>query len=389
MTSPFGHYLTRDLIVHLVFFQAVVLAIVLSNLWIARRPRRHPAPSVWPLVSVLVPVRNEEANIAACLDSLLSQDYPEFELLVLDDGSTDGTRPILDRLAAGNVRLRVLTGTPPSGDLLGKNWACAQLARQARGVLLFFTDADTLHRPDMLRAIVTALEGERADLLSGFPHQELRTWGERLLVPFFSWALLSFNPLALAYRIRLPVLSSAVGQMMLFRHEAYQAIGGHERVSASIVDDLSLARAMKAAGLRWRMTRVADLITCRMYRSSREAYEGFTKNLFAAFEFRLLPYLAVFIWLAVMFLWPWIVTLLGLTGLAEPPSIALAACFALAVLLWLAPYADLGIPLGLALLYPLTILANLAVAARSLGHSLGGRLTWKGRAIARPKWKWL
>ena len=91
---------------------------------------------------------------------------------------------------------------------VGKNWACSQLAHQAQGELFFFTDADTLHQPGTLRAIVTALMGEQADLLTGFPRQEVHTWGERLLVPFFSWALLCFIPLALAYRLRLPVLSS-------------------------------------------------------------------------------------------------------------------------------------------------------------------------------------
>jgi chlorobactene glucosyltransferase len=201
--------------------------------------------------------------------------------------------------------------------------------------------------------------------------------------------LLCFTPLWLAYRLRLPALSNAVGQLMLFRREAYDAIGGHDRVSASIVDDLMLARRIKAVGLRWRVAYIADLISCRMYPGSRPAVQGFVKNLFAAFDLRLLPFLFVFAWLAVMFWEPLIVLVLHLLGqapLARP--VALAACIGLSFLLWLVPYVELRLPPALAFLYPVTLLANEVVAFQSLRLSLAGRLSWKGRSIARPSWKW-
>ena len=286
--------------------------------------------------------------------------------------------------------MRVLEGEPLSGDHVGKNWACSQLAEQAGGELLFFTDADTHHQPQTLRTMVAALSGVQADLLTGFPRQEMHTWGERLLVPFFSWSFYCFYPLALAYKIPLPAFSIAVGQMMLFRREAYQAIGGHGSVRSSIVEDLMLARQIKAGGLRWRVTYAADLISCRMYRDSLEATHGFIKNLFAAFNFRLLPFVFVFTWLGVMFLKPIIVLLLIIFGQAPQAQVnSILVCIGLSVLLWLIPYVELGIAPGLAFIYPFTILSNEIAALLSLRNSLGGRLSWKGRKIAQPHWKWL
>ena len=385
-----ANYLYHDLVFTLIIFQAVILLIILSNLGKLHQARKHAQPPVWPMVSILVPARNEEQNIAGCVQSLLGQDYPSFEVLVLDDQSEDGTGSILAQIASSQPGLKVLTGEQPPQGQLGKNWACSQLARQAQGDLLFFTDADTVHQPGTLTAIVSALVGEQADLLTGFPRQEVQTWGERLLVPFFSWALLSFNPLVLAYKLQLPGLAVAVGQMMLFRREAYQAIGGHARVSASIVDDLTLARQIQAAGMRWRVSYAADLISCRMYRKNREAIDGFSKNLFAAFDFRLLPFLFVFGWLMVMFWEPIFVLILLIFGQAPQARLDhLLVCFGLSILLWVIPYADLGIPLWLAFLYPLTILSNTIVALRSIQHSLNGWLTWKGRDISQSHWKWL
>jgi len=384
-----ARYLARDLIFHLIIFQAILLLIVLSNVCLLRRSGRHDPSWRYPKVSVLVPARDEARSIARCIGSLLCQDYPDFEVLVLDDHSTDETRPILERMARSASRLRVLRSQPLPSGWLGKNWACAQLAAQAEGALLFFTDADTFHRPEALRAAVSALEGEGADLLTGFPRQIMHTWGERLIVPVFGWAFYCFMPLLLAYRFRLPALSTAVGQVMLFRREAYQSIGGHVAVRASIAEDLALARRIKALGYRWRVMDVTRLISCRMYHSGHEAYAGLCKNLFAAFGFRFLPYLFVWLWLAVTFLEPPLV--LGLHGLGLAPqaqTTPILACMGLALALWLISYRRLRLPLYLAVFYPVTLLAIETVAFSSLWLTVTGRLAWKGRALVRPQCRW-
>lgn len=205
------HYFTHDLIAHITIFQAVMLLIVLSNLYLIHRGRRHGTPDKFPRVSILVPVRDEEISIETCLFSLLGQNYPDFELLVLDDQSSDATLGILQQMALKEDRLKVLKGSPAPSDVAGKNWACAQLAEHATGELLFFTDADTVHQPGMLAEVVSTMQGEKAEMLTGFPRQVVKTWGERLLVPFFTWSSLNFVPLGLAYLLCSPVLAIAVG----------------------------------------------------------------------------------------------------------------------------------------------------------------------------------
>ena len=383
-------YFNHDLILHLIVFQTIILLILISNILITYLARQHSSPVTFPMVSILVPARNEEKNITRCVQSLLRLDYPSFEVLVLDDQSSDNTRSILEKLSHTHSKLKVLDGKPPPGNQIGKNWACCQLASEAQGELLFFTDADTFHRPETLRTIVTSLEGEQADLLTGFPRQEVRTWGERFLVPFFSWALLCFNPLALAYKIQWPALSSALGQMMLFRRDAYLMIGGHDGVGSSIVEDLTLARKIKSYGLCWRVIYIADLISCRMYRNSKEAFNGFAKNLFAAFDFRFLPFLFIFLWLAVMFWEPILILLFMLFGqFSHIQADNLYICIGLSIILWLLPYIYLGIPYGLAFLFPVSILAIELVAFTSLRNSLRGNLSWKDRKIPKTSWKWI
>jgi chlorobactene glucosyltransferase len=382
-------YLSHTLIIHLLIFQTIILLVILSNMWILHRAKKHTPPGVLPMVSILVPARNEERNIANCVHSLLAQDYPFFEVIVYDDQSTDATRSILEQITVERPKLKVMEGIPLPEGRLGKNWACVQLARQAQGDLLLFTDADTMHQPQALRRIVTAMLGEKADLLTGFPRQEMHTWGERLLVPFFSWALYCFNSLGLAYGLRVPVLSSAVGQMMLFRREAYQVIGGHERVADSIIDDLMLARQIKSAGLRWRFMNLTDLVSCRMYQGSREAFDGFSKNLFAAFDFHLFFFYFAFFWLAILFLEPLFILALSVSGKAPLARLdELAITIGLSLLLWLIPYLDLRIPFYLAFLYPLNLLEIEVVAFRSLRLTLTGQLSWKDRALSRQRWKW-
>ena len=194
-------------------FLIALLAISLSNRIVVRRLGDYAAPAKLPMVSILVPARNEEANIEACVRSLLAQNYPDFEVLVLDDESEDRTFGILTELAETHTRLRAFGGKPLPEGWLGKSWACAQLAELAQGELLLFTDADTLHEPDTALSAVAAIQGERADLLAVWPRLLAESLGEKLLVPLISWSVFSILSISLAHRLRFPALSAAIGQI--------------------------------------------------------------------------------------------------------------------------------------------------------------------------------
>jgi chlorobactene glucosyltransferase len=392
MSADVLRYLTHDAVAGILAFQAVVLLVVLSNAFVLRRPRRPSAEVPTVRVSVLVPARNEAANIGTCARSLLAQGYPHLEVLVLDDRSEDDTRAILERERARDPRLVVLEGREPPPGWTGKNWACHQLSLAARGEVLLFADADTdFFDPGAVLEIVAALDGRGADLLSGLPRQVLGTAGERWVVPMFAWAFLYFTPLALGLVWRRAAFARAVGQLMAFRRAAYDAIGGHASVRGSVVDDLDLARLVASSGLACHVVDATDLVRCRMYRGGRAAVDGFAKNLFAAFGFAILPYLFVWSWLTFVHLEP--VLMLALhaampTRVPADPAL-LAASVALALVTWLVAYARLRLPLWPALLYPLTMLVFLAVATRAFVVALRRRSTWKGRAVARPPTRWI
>ncbi len=370
----------------LTVFLGILLLIAMSNLGALRRLRKDAAPSATPRVSILIPTRNEEETVAAAVRSLLAQDYPDFEVLVLDDNSTDGTEKQLAALAAEDPRLRVLKGAPLPEGWLGKHWACHQLAQAADGDLLLFTDADTRHRPETLRAAVAELLDRRADLLTAFVRQEVVTWGERLIVSSAFWCLFTFLPIALAHRVRWPWLSLTNGQLMLFRRAAYEAVGGHTAVRTHPVDDIALGQRVKRAGLRWRIVDAGEFISCRMYPGFRAAVEGFTKNLFAVFDFRLAEYLFVWTWMGLV-TWEPLVAL-GVRALGIPSPFALwPAVLAVVEMtaLWGIGMARLRFPLYLALLYPVNLTVFGFVAFRSLFFTITGRATWKGRRLPRQR----
>jgi chlorobactene glucosyltransferase len=369
----------------LVGFLVVLLIITVGNLWFWRRLDRYGAPKSWSPVSVLIPARNEVGNIGACVSSLLDQHYPQLEVLVLDDQSTDGTSEVVSAIAAKDLRLRALTGKPLPDGWLGKPWACHQLSGFAAYSLLLFTDADTRHDPDALGRAVSALQHERAGLVTVFPRQEVGSWAERLVVPIMQWATSAFLPVGIANRVRARHLVTASGQFMLFDRRAYDKAGGHASVRREVVEDVALARRIHCAGLGWRLLDGTSQVTCRMYRNREQVRDGLGKNLFALFENNTLVFTFVWLWLLTAFWEPLIV--IGravLTGSAFTRSIHLAlAAAGCSLLLWGLAYWRFRFPLYLTLLYPLTILVTVGVAFRSMILTLRGNATWKGRSLGQ------
>jgi chlorobactene glucosyltransferase len=374
-----------------IIFLCFCLLTAYSNHRTVRRFGDYPRATVTPRVSILVPARNEARSIEGCVQSLLDQDYPDFEVLVLDDHSTDETRDILMRLARGNRRLALLDGETLPGGWLGKHWGCHQLAKAASGELLLFTDADTLHHETALSESVAALQAEQADLVTAFPLEEVNSWGEKLVVPIMSWGIFSFLPLRLAYKSSLPGLSITIGQFMLFRRSVYEAVGGFRAVRQDIVDDVTLGRRVLEQGFQWRLLDATEHVRCRMYQSFSEVVEGFSKNVFAFFEYRFLPYVIAWTLMGVIFLEPALAlgAYLAGTSLTEfPPNLA-AIAVALSVLLWYIALRRFRFPAYVAVLYPISLFLFLLIVVRSLILTITGNTTWKGRSLVRPAMRWL
>jgi len=376
----------------ILIFLSLGLLTALANALSIRRFDQYPAAKAFPRVSVLVPARNEARNIEACVRSLLSQDYPDFEIIVLDDHSTDGTRLALARLEAegGVLRLRVLEGRPLPEGWLGKHWACHQLYQAATGDLLLFTDADTRHRSNMLRDSVAALFAERADLVTAFPREEVVTWGERLLVPVISFGIFTFLPVRLIQKLRWAGLSITIGQFMLFRRAAFEAVGGYEAVRSQVVDDVCLGRLIIAHGFRWQMLDGTEHVTCRMYRGFSDAVEGFSKNVFAVFDYRIFPFLSALLIVGTAFLEPPLALFsrwMNVPLMAFPPTYATVAVIQ-AFMLWQIAYRRFKFPASLVFFYPLSLALFILIALRSMALSLTGNATWKDRVLDRAAVRW-
>jgi chlorobactene glucosyltransferase len=276
----------------------ILLTAALNAITFPRLRKTKLTPPSPPYVSVLIPARDEADVIAYTVKSLLAQQYPAFEIILLDDNSTDGTGEIARAAAGGDSRLHVIAGQPLLPGWLGKNWACHQLAGAARGEILLFTDADVNWKPGALSALIHHLTRTSADLLTAWSTQTTITWGERLIVPLIALVILGYLPAFLVHWTPFPALAAANGQCLAFRRKAYDRIGGHISARSRIVEDIVLARRIKAAGLRLRMADGAGLITCRMYRSWRGVRDGFAKNIIAGYGGR-----AIFLLLATAFHW--------------------------------------------------------------------------------------
>jgi chlorobactene glucosyltransferase len=348
-----------------------------------------PPPANAPFISVCVPARNEERNIQACVEAILAQDYPNFEVLVLEDRSTDATGAILRNLAAQNEKLKIINGSDLPKGWAGKPYALFQTSAAARGKWLCFVDADTFLSPTTLSSCYTKAIETDADMFTIMTFQIMGSFWEKVVMPIVMTALsVGFSP----RKVNDPKSKDAIanGQFILIKRSVYDAIGGHESVKDQIVEDKAISEQVKWNGYRLIVANGYSVAKTRMYTSLPEMWEGWTKNIYLGLSDRpslmLLGAFGAFILLvAALFLplWP----LLGTFWyLQDGDWLALGVIFESLILWAIVIYARsrVAISMGISPWYAFTLPLGAAVFAAMMITSTwkvisGKGVTWKGR----------
>jgi chlorobactene glucosyltransferase len=338
------------------------------------------------LVSLVIPARNEARSIRRCVESALSTNYPDLEVIVVDDHSTDGTEAIVREMAARHARLRVVSPPTLPADWFGKQWACATGAETAHGSILGFLDADTWQAPDLVPRVVNAMKSRGSDLLTVVGDQEMSSFWERVIQPqVFAVMLARYGGTEIVNESRHASSKIANGQCMFFRREAYDAMGGHASVRHKVAEDLALAQHLFSSGRRVTLILGREQLRTRMYTSLRELVAGWGKNIYAG-GLDAMPFGAV-----GRFIYPVLLVLPALSGLLPPVLLALALAGVLGkgvlmwsaivtavnLLWWLLVYTGLGLSPVYALLHPVGAGALLCITVMAIAR--GRRVRWKGR----------
>jgi cellulose synthase/poly-beta-1,6-N-acetylglucosamine synthase-like glycosyltransferase len=338
----------------------LLLAHTAVNARLLRRPLARP---LQVRTSVLLPVRDEAHRVSTCLVSILAQDdNGRMEVVIVDDGSTDGTLDVVRRLVAGDPRVVIVDGAELPSGWLGKPYACQQLADFAdpASEVLVFVDADVVLEQDAVAATVACLLDSGLDLISPYPRQQT-PGATRLVQPLLQWSWLTFLPLRLAERSPRPSLSAANGQLLAIRRDAYNRAGGHAAVRAEVTEDVALLRAVKRTGGTGGVVDGTSLATTRMYGSWSELAEGYAKSLHTT------PVPAPVL-MAALYLAP----LLGRHR---------RSAYVLGVLGRVVSSRRTGGPVLDALAHPVSVAAYVGLDVRSRVLHRQGRLTWKGRQL--------
>lgn len=235
------------------------------------------------LVSILVPARNEAFNLPKLLESIRQQKYSSYELIILDDDSSDATAAIVSQFATSEPRCRLIPGKPLPAGWLGKNWACHQLAAHASGNYLLFIDADVQLSDNFISSALHELKSKNISLLSVFNDQIMVSAGEKCIIPLMHYLLLTLLPLRLVYAVKNYYVAAASGQCMLFESEIYRRHQFHQQAKSAVVEDIYIMQLVKKQGLNGAACLANGLIHCRMYWSYSEGMAGFSKNLMAGF----------------------------------------------------------------------------------------------------------
>ena len=356
----------------IVFLAVLRFLIALLN-FITRPILPHGTPSQDALISILIPARNEEANIEKLVKGVLAQQYQNFELIIYSDQSTDKTLSIANEIAKADKRVRVIEGTGLPQGWLGKNHACYKLASHAQGNWLLFLDADVTVSPHFVENALAYAQQKKLALLSMFPRQQLNSLGEKLVVPSMNWILLSLLFLRLVKWSKRKSLAAANGQMMMFNAEQYRKNQWHEKVKLSAAEDISISRLVKRQRLKMATLLGTDDISCRMYSSYAEAINGFSKNVAAFFGGSIL---VTIVFALIGTIGPFIVLF------SLPFPLAFLFFFALiSARMLIARLSEQSVWLNV-ILWPVQHVAFLHMVYSALAYRFSKKAMWKGRIIS-------
>jgi len=362
------------ILIYLIFFFLVLRFTVtlfnfLSNPKLTNSVRQYD-----DFVSILIPARNEEADILNLLNSISAQKYLNYEVIILDDNSTDNTFQICQDFCTQHKRFTVLPGAALPKDWLGKNYACSQLASMARGKYLIFLDADETIADGLINNSIHRMKLNKLSLLSLFTDQVMHTWGERLVVPLMHFVLLNLLPLRLVRLSKNPSFSAASGQFMMFDAANYKENQWHEQVKHQVVEDVEIMKLIKGFGYNGEALLANGFVSCRMYKSFTESVDGFSKNFLAGFSNNVF---GLFLYLLLVVLGP-----VAIAFFLSPDLVLFALSLIVLGRVMISLSARQSVWQNV-LLHPLQLICMVFISVISVKKHFTKTIVWKGRAIRK------
>ncbi|PPA71182.1 glycosyltransferase [Jeotgalibacillus proteolyticus] len=262
-------------------------------------------------VSVLVPLRNEERNVKGLINCLKELTYPSIEFILLDDHSTDKTLALLHTLTKNDNRFSIKNGKELKKGWVGKVHACHQLGHYASGDYFLFLDADVRVKPAAIEQAMHVMEKFNSRLVTGFPQFPVRPFVGRLLVPLQHFFIFFHLPNLAANRTTWEAFTAAHGAFMFFEKEAYVEIGGHESVKSSLIEDIAITRKLKKHGFKATLANVTPSVTCFMYETNKEVWEGFLKNIYTGLGKSITAAIGVSLFYLLFYAGPFVLAITG------------------------------------------------------------------------------
>lgn len=380
-------------------FYSLILVIVgfyffcfsLLNILKIRKDTYFSAPSIQPLVSILIPARNEEENIKNCIESFLNQTYKNYEILVLDDNSSDNTYKIVEYLQKQHPdKIKLFSGKPLPPNWRGKSFAMQQLVEYAKGEYYLFTDADTIHTKDSVSMMMSNILNHNADLVSGYISQKIKSFGEKITIPLVYLLTGLVVPLWMNQKSQLSIFSTAIGQFIGVKAESFKAIGGYKKIKEFTTEDVYLAREMKKAGFKTVFVDFKKAAYCRMYTTYEQSVHGISKNIFDFLGKNSIVMFLIVIAILLFLVLPvplFIIQLfeMNLHGIkyVDTFTFALMVNIILSCLSWFMIFITRKLPVYIAFIYPIVHLNLLYITLISWIRSEQGKgYIWKGRLVS-------